>query len=86
MTYDTEDYYELAREQSRKYTQIIYVPPMFASQEDRFRWTNLDYQKQIDRLVRTTLYEWQLLERTCIVQSAKLEDRVKEVSTWLTNR
>ncbi|MBI4533284.1 MAG: AAA family ATPase [Candidatus Melainabacteria bacterium] len=86
MTYDTESYYELARKQSTKYTRIIYIPPLFVPQEDRFRWTNLDYQKQIDRLVRMTLYEWGLLERTCIVQSAKLEDRVKEVSTWLTNR
>lgn len=85
MTYDTEHYYKLARAQSRTYTKIIYIPPMFPPQEDGFRWTDKDYQQQIDRLVRMTLYEWQLLERTYVVQMEGVERRQKEVLEWLTN-
>jgi len=85
MSYDTESYYDLARKQSQKYTHIIYVPPMFPPPEDGFRWTDRDYQKQIDRLVRMTLHEWGLLERTYVVRSEGLENRVSEVSRWLEN-
>ena len=47
MTYTTEDYYKDSFEQARLYTHIIYVPPMFEPKDDGFRWTDLDYQKQI---------------------------------------
>jgi nicotinamide riboside kinase len=83
MTFDTEDYYRLAKQQSEKYSHIIYVPPMFAPPEDGFRWTDPDYQKQVDRLVRMTLYEWNLLERTYVVQSPQNKERLAEVLGWL---
>ncbi len=83
MTYDTESYYEEAREQARKYTHIIYIPPMFGPVEDDFRWTDADYQKQIDRLVRMTLYDWSLLDRTYVVQSEGVEARLAEIRVWL---
>jgi hypothetical protein len=83
MTYDTEAYYERARSQSSKYTHIIYIPPMFAPQEDGFRWTDSDYQKQIDRMVRTTLYDWKLLDRTLMLKSEGVKERVAEVMDWL---
>ena len=84
MTYDTESYYLRSRSQSHKYTHVIYVPPMFPPPEDDFRWTDTDYQKQIDRLVRMTLYEWELLDKTYVVQSEGADARVKEVMSWLS--
>lgn len=86
MTYDTEAYYNEARLQARKYTHIVYVPPMFAPPEDGFRWTNTDYQQQIDRLVRMTLYEWNLLDKTFTVSASTPEERARETAAWLENR
>jgi hypothetical protein len=85
MTYDTEAYYQRARQQSQKYSHIIYVPPMFPPPEDGFRWTDPDYQIQIDRMVRTTLYDWGLLERTHVVQAEGVKERVAEVMDWLNS-
>lgn len=83
MSHDTEKYYNPCVEQSKKYTHIVYVPPMFPPPDDGFRWTDGDYQKQIDRLVRMTLYEWDLLSRTYVVQSSDVDKRVSEVKDWL---
>lgn len=83
MTYDSESYYERARKQAESYTHIIYVPPLFPIIEDDFRWTEPDYIKQINRLVLTTLFDWNLLARTHTVQSAQFDERVKEVVAWL---
>jgi predicted ATPase len=83
MTYDTESYYERARAQAESYSHIIYVPPLFAIAEDEFRWTDADYIKQINRIVLTTLFDWNLLARTYTVQSADFEQRVREVADWL---
>jgi len=83
MTYDTESYYVKAREQSRSYTKIIYVPPMFPAEEDGFRWTDGDYRKQIDRLVRMTVYDWQLWDRTLEVEAKSRKERVEEIAKWL---
>lgn len=78
MTYDTEAYYEKARAQSAHYTHVIYIPPMFAPPEDGFRWTDADYQKEIDRLVRMTLFEWGLLPHTLTMKSKDHEERLRE--------
>ena len=86
MTYDSESYYQQARQQSSLYTHIIYIPPMFPPTDDGFRWTDLDYQKQIDRLVRMTLFDWQLLDRTLTLQSLDHQERLKEAHQWLENR
>ncbi len=86
MTYDSERYYNEARQQSTLYTDIIYIPPMFPPSDDGFRWTDPDYQKQIDRLVRMTLFDWQLLDRTLTLQSLAHQERLKEAQTWLENR
>lgn len=83
MTYDTEKFYSLAKEQARKYTHILYVPPLFAPPEDGFRWTDEDYQKQVDRLVRMTLYEWNLWPDTCTIKGFTPEARVEEALNWL---
>ena len=86
MTYTSEDYYSKAKEQAQKYTHIIYIPPMFAPVDDGFRWTDGDYQKQIDRLIKMTLYEWSLLDRVYEVKSDQPDNRVKEVENWLKDK
>lgn len=83
MSYDSESYYETAKNHASIYTHIVYVPPMFPPTDDGFRWTDLDYQRQVDRLVRMTLYEWNLWDRTYTVQSSTPDSRLKEVSQWL---
>lgn len=83
MTYDTEAYYVTARAQAALYSHIIYVPPHFPPAEDGFRWTDLDYQKQIDRLVRMSLFEWDLLDRTLFITGENLNERVAQVMGWM---
>jgi predicted ATPase len=85
MTYDSEAYYQRARAQAATYTHIIYIPPMFAPEEDGFRWTEPDYQRQIDRMVRTTLYDWELGDRTHTVKAEGVERRTAEVLDWLNS-
>jgi predicted ATPase len=83
MSYDTEAYYEKSRAQAEKYTHIVYVPPAFPPVDDGFRWTDLDYQKQIDRIVKMTLYDFGLWEKTFVVNEISVEDRVLAVAKWL---
>jgi nicotinamide riboside kinase len=83
MSYDTERYYEAAYDQAQKYTHIIYVPPMFEPVDDGFRWTDKDYQKQIDRLIRMTIFEWRLTPGSYVIQSADTESRLQETLWWL---
>jgi GTPase SAR1 family protein len=84
MTYDSEAFYARCREQAQKsYTHVIYIPPLFTPPEDDFRWTDADYLKQIDRLIRLALYDFNLLERTYTVTSADPQSRLKEVTAWL---
>lgn len=85
MSYDTESYYERARKQALTYTHIVYLPLMFSPPEDGFRWTDPDYQRQIDRLTRMTLYEWNLLDLVYIIQSDNLQERVRNVLSWLSS-
>jgi|AGTN01.1.fsa_nt_gi hypothetical protein len=83
MSYDTETYYNQVTDQSQKYTHIIYVPPMFPPVDDGFRWTDLDYQKQIDRLTRMTIYELDLWERTLTLTPKDTSRRAEAVLAWL---
>jgi nicotinamide riboside kinase len=84
MSYDTEAYYETARAQAMKYTHIIYIPPMFPPADDGFRWTDPDYQKQVDRITRMTLFDFCLWDRTFTVTKLGKKDRIREVQEWLS--
>jgi nicotinamide riboside kinase len=86
MTYDTERFYDLARAQSEKYTAVIYLPPLIEPVDDGVRWIEPDYQKQVDRLIRMSLYDWNLCDRTYTVTSTDLATRVDEVTAWLSKR
>jgi hypothetical protein len=83
MTYDTEHIYNKARSQADTYTHIIYVPPMFPASDDGFRWTEPDYQKQMDRIIRMTLYDWNLWEKTLTIADTDNEARVRAVMAWM---
>ncbi|MBI2995332.1 MAG: ATP-binding protein [Candidatus Melainabacteria bacterium] len=78
-TFESEKYFKTAFLQSLKYSHIIYLPRLITSKEDGFRWNNEDYQNQIDRLFKATLLKWQLMNRTYIIRSSNLKERVKEV-------
>jgi hypothetical protein len=83
MTYNTEDYYKKSLAQAHSYTHIIHIPPMFEPTDDGFRWADADYQRQIDRITRMTLYEWNLLDRSLFIKSLDTDSRVLEVMEWL---
>ena len=83
-TFESEQYYKLAYNQALQYSHIIYVPRLFKTKEDGFRWNDENYQNQIDRLFRETLLEWELMGRTFIIKSKNLKDRTKEVIKYLT--
>lgn len=83
MTYDSEAYYTRAREQAQKYSHVVYVQPTFTATDDGFRWTDPDYQKQIDRLVRSTLYDFELLDRTLTISMESLDERKSAIVQWL---
>lgn len=84
-TYESEKYYNQAFKQALKYSHIIYIPIMFKIKKDDFRWANPEYQRQIDRLVISTLHDWSLMKRTHIIQSENINERVKEVLNHLNN-
>lgn len=86
MSCETEKYFQLAYSQSLKYSHIIYIPyiaGLNTKVDDGFRWNNEEYQNQVDRLFKQTLLEWQLMNKTYIVKSKNLKDRIKEVLDYL---
>lgn len=82
-TFESEKYYKLAFSQALKYSKIIYVPRIIKPKNDGFRWNDNDYQNQIDRLFKDILFEWNLIQRTYIIQSSKLNERVKEAMNFI---
>ncbi len=56
---------------------------MFPPVDDGFRWTEPDYQKQIDRIIRMTLYDWNLWDKTLTISDKDNGARVKEVLAWM---
>jgi len=84
-TFESEKYYQKAFHQALKYSHIIYIPIMFEITKDDFRWTNNEYQNQIDRLVLNVLKDWGLMKRTYIVESPILNNRAKEVLNYLND-
>jgi nicotinamide riboside kinase len=84
----TEKLYEKARLQAASYTHIIYIPPLFAIEDDGFRWADPNYQKQMDRLTRSTLWDWDLWSSGCYTVKSGVgafgkNERVSEVMAWL---
>ena len=82
-TYESEKYFKLAYAQALKYSHIIYIPRLFKSKEDGFRWNDEDYQNQIDRLFKEVLLEWDLMKRTHVINSSDLRARLNEINCFL---
>lgn len=80
---ESEKYFLKCFQQAKKYSHIIYIPRLFKSKEDGFRWNNEDYQNQIDRLVLSTIKEWGLVHRTHIVRAKTKNDRLVELINFL---
>ncbi len=83
MTFDTETLYTRVAAHADCYTHIIYIPPLFAPEDDGFRWVEPDYVKQIDRITRMTLYDLNLWGKTLTISKNTLEERISEVRNWL---
>lgn len=80
---DTERFYQKAFEQAQKYDLLIYLPIMFETEDDGFRWKNDVYQKQVDRLLVSTVKDWGLGDKMISVTELELEARVEELSNHL---
>ena len=83
-TNETEKFFAHCFNQAKKYSHIIYIPRIIKSKEDGFRWNDESYQKQVDRLFRSTLLEWDLMKRTFVIDSTNLKERVSRVKEFLT--
>ncbi|MBX9690631.1 MAG: ATP-binding protein [Candidatus Obscuribacterales bacterium] len=83
MTFDTEEVYERVRAHSKSYTHIVYLEPGFSPEEDGFRWTEPDYIKQIDRIIRMTFYDLQIWDRVLSIKSDNFQTRLEELNNWL---
>lgn len=79
MTFRSEAYYQKCLERSRLYTDIIYIAPAFAPPEDGFRWCDPDYQKQVDRIIRQTLFAFGLWEQTIKIETGDFRERKSKV-------
>ena len=83
-TFESEKYFKLAYRQALKYSHIIYIPRLFKPKDDGFRWNDEEYQKQIDRLFKQLLLEWEMMSKTYIIKSKDLKERVREVKECLS--
>ena len=83
MTYDSESFYQKCLNNSQEYTHVIFIPQMIEPQEDGIRWCDPVYLLQLERLIKATLYEFNLLSKTYFIKSSNLDERVNEVATWL---
>jgi len=84
MTFASEAYYKMALAQSKTYTHVILVPPLFEPVDDGFRWIDKDYLNQIHRMIELAIYDFKLQDKTYIIQEQSLEGRLLEIKNWLS--
>ena len=82
-TFESEKYFKQSYRQALKYSHIIYIPRLFKPKEDGFRWNNEEYQNQIDRLFKQFLLDWELMNKTHIVRSTNLKERINEALNFI---
>lgn len=81
---ETERFYNLAKTQAEKYDLIIFIPIMSQTvKNDGFRWANLSYQIQMERLLKSIIAEWGLTNKTHTLRSTELSDRANELTTLI---
>jgi len=76
---DAERFYQKAFQQAKNYDLLIYLPIMFELEDDGFRWKNDTYQKQIDRLLLSTVKDWGLEGKMFAVKELDLKARLEGV-------
>jgi nicotinamide riboside kinase len=80
---DAERFYNKAYKQAQSYDLLIYLPIMFEIEDDGFRWNNPIYQRQIDRLLISTVRDWGLEDSLVSIESSALEERVMQMQNFL---
>lgn len=70
-------FYEVCRQHARKYDLLVYVPPEIPLEDDQFRSVNVDYQAEIDFLVRLFLKGMPV--REWMEVTGTVEERVRQV-------
>ncbi len=83
MTYDTEAIYNKVAAHANTYSHVVYIPPLFAAEEDGFRWTEPDYIKQVDRIIKMTFHDLSIWPRVLAIESDNLEERIEQVKSWI---
>lgn len=78
MVEDAERFYDKACKQAQDYDLLVYLPIMFEIEDDGFRWNNPIYQKQIDRLLLSTVRDWGLEDKLVSIDSLELENRLDQ--------
>lgn len=79
----TNLYERLARVHARQYQLIAFCPIEFPLEDDSFRYLNVDFQKEIDRIIRACLTDWGLQTKTVFV-AGETEVRVRQVKLRLS--
>jgi predicted ATPase len=79
MTFRSEAYYQKCLARALLYTDVIYIAPAFAPPQDGFRWCDPDYQKQVDRIVKQTLFIFGLWEKAIKIETDDFNERVSMV-------
>jgi predicted ATPase len=75
----TEEFYQAAYKQAQQYDKLIYIPIAFEIQDDGYRWANPVYQKQVDRLLRSIITDWDLKDKVYEIQSDTIDHRLQEL-------
>lgn len=76
----SERFYQAAHQQAQNYDLLVYLPIMFEISDDKFRWANATYQRQIDRLLLAMVDSWGLRSKLYELKSLSIEGRVDELS------
>ncbi|MDD9898751.1 MAG: ATP-binding protein [Candidatus Melainabacteria bacterium] len=80
----SEEFYQLAYEQAQNYDLLIYLPIMFEVKDDGYRWANPVYQKQVDRLLRSIINDWDLKDMVYEIKSETTCHRLQELSCFFS--
>ncbi|MBI4596280.1 MAG: ATP-binding protein [Candidatus Tectomicrobia bacterium] len=79
----TRLYERAAKEHAQGYQLLVFCPIEFPLTDDSFRYTNEQFQGEIDCLLRTTIQNWKLENRTLFVTGSP-DMRLKQVKSRLS--
>ncbi len=79
----TEEFYQAAYKQAQHYDLLVYLPRSIPLMDDGYRWNNIVYQEQIDRLLKSIIKDWELESKFCEIKSKDLKVRTNELKEKL---